>query len=106
MKAVSRCARSAITVLICVVAMSGLMVLPQHAQAADSTEQIEMYRMYNRYSGEHFYTGSVTERDSLRTAGWNYEGVGWMAPEYSNIDCITLIQATITIQPMRQSGIF
>lgn len=40
--------------------------------------------MYNRYSGEHFYTGSVTERDSLRTAGWNYEGVGWMAPEYSN----------------------
>ncbi len=41
---------------------------------------VEMYRMYNPYSGEHFYTASSTERDHLVSVGWNYEGVGWIAP--------------------------
>ncbi len=40
-----------------------------------------MYRMYNPNSGEHFYTAEVSERDTLIQAGWNYEGVGWMAPQ-------------------------
>lgn len=39
-----------------------------------------MYRLYNPNSGEHFYTGSVEERDMLVNAGWNYEGVAWNAP--------------------------
>ena len=39
-----------------------------------------MYRLYNRYTGEHFYTASATERDSLRRSGWTYEGTGWIAP--------------------------
>ena len=39
-----------------------------------------MYRLYNPNSGEHFYTGSVEERDMLDAAGWNYEGVAWNAP--------------------------
>jgi len=41
---------------------------------------VEMYRLYNPNSGEHFYTGSVAERDFLVTAGWRYEGVAWTAP--------------------------
>jgi hypothetical protein len=36
-----------------------------------------MYRMYNPNSGEHFYTGSVEERENLVSVGWNYEGVGF-----------------------------
>ena len=37
--------------------------------------------MYNANSGEHFYTKNSYERDSLKNIGWNYEGVGWQAPE-------------------------
>ena len=43
-------------------------------------ETTPMYRLYNPNSGEHFYTGSVEERDMLDAAGWNYEGVAWNAP--------------------------
>ncbi|MBQ8604272.1 MAG: leucine-rich repeat domain-containing protein [Oscillospiraceae bacterium] len=41
---------------------------------------ISMYRLYNPNSGEHFYTGSTEERDTLINAGWHYEGVAWNAP--------------------------
>jgi hypothetical protein len=41
---------------------------------------IPMQRLYNPYSGEHFYTASTYERDSLVGAGWSSEGVGWIAP--------------------------
>ncbi len=46
---------------------------------------IAMYRMYNPNSGEHFYTANGTERDQLARVGWNYEGVGWYAPESGNL---------------------
>ncbi|MDO4650766.1 MAG: hypothetical protein Q4B26_19180 [Eubacteriales bacterium] len=39
-----------------------------------------MYRLYNPNSGEHFYTASAGERDHLDKLGWNYEGIGWVAP--------------------------
>ena len=43
-----------------------------------------MYRLYNPNSGEHFYTANEEERDNVIAAGWNYEGIGWYAPESSN----------------------
>ena len=43
-----------------------------------------MYRMYNPNSGEHFYTASVVEAQTLKSAGWNYEGYAWQAPTSSN----------------------
>ena len=45
------------------------------------TGEVDMYRLYNPNSGEHFYTANSGERNTLVTAGWNYEGVGWIAPE-------------------------
>lgn len=39
-----------------------------------------MYRLYNRLTGEHFYTASAYERDVLKAGDWNYEGIGWYAP--------------------------
>lgn len=53
-----------------------------------------MYRLYNPNSGEHFYTASVAERDSVRAAGWNYEGVGWTAPTKSNTPVYRLYSGT------------
>ena len=48
------------------------------------TSMKPMYRLYNPNSGEHFYTASNYEARSLVSAGWRYEGVGWMAPARSS----------------------
>ena len=39
-----------------------------------------MQRLYNSYTGEHFYTASVAETYGLIAVGWRYEGLGWYAP--------------------------
>ena len=61
------------TVLLAVAAS----LAPVPAYAAGS---VAMHRLYNRYTGEHFYTASDSERDGLVAVGWRYEGVGWVAP--------------------------
>lgn len=43
-------------------------------------EQAVMLRLYNPYSSEHFYTADAKERDSLASAGWEFEGESWIAP--------------------------
>ena len=54
-------------------------VCGEQTRSADM-ETTPMYRLYNPNSGEHFYTGSVEERDMLVEAGWQYEGIAWNAP--------------------------
>ena len=54
-----------------------------HFDFTDKSEPIAMHRLYNPYSGEHFYTANVSERDFLVTIGWVYESVGWYAPQSS-----------------------
>lgn len=58
------------------------------SQQKQQTEEIiptqNMYRLFNPLNGEHFYTANTGERDHLAKIGWNYEGVGWVAPVYSN----------------------
>ncbi len=50
-------------------------------ESADaSVESQAMYRLYNSWSGEHFYTANAEERDNLVVEGWTYEGIGWKAP--------------------------
>lgn len=60
----------------------GAMVLGGFAigQATFADSSIPMYRVYNPYSGEHLYTRTTAERDSLTRIGWRYEGVAWNAP--------------------------
>ncbi|MDM8271943.1 hypothetical protein [Thermophilibacter provencensis] len=43
-----------------------------------------MYRLYNKYTGEHLYTASTTELKSLVALGWTDEGIGWTAPTYGD----------------------
>lgn len=46
--------------------------------SADST-QSEIYRLYNKNTGEHFYTSSAFERDSsVNQAGLTKEWVGFL----------------------------
>ncbi len=52
--------------------------------AENNSGSISMYRLYNPNSWEHFYTGNAKEKDALVKMGWQYEGVGWYAPEKSS----------------------
>ena len=47
---------------------------------SSAKEVVAMYRLYNPNSGEHFYTGSNEEKNTLVSAGWHYEGIAWNAP--------------------------
>ena len=55
----------------------------RYQKPSQKVEVTAMYRLYNPNSGEHFYTGSVQERDMLKAAGWHYEGIAWNAPTKS-----------------------
>ncbi|WP_248922279.1 CotH kinase family protein [Olsenella intestinalis] len=46
----------------------------------EEDEVVDLYRLYNPYSGEHFYTASAYERDVLAAIGWNDEGLAWKVP--------------------------
>ena len=41
---------------------------------------VTMWRLYNQWTGEHFYTASDEERAGLIAVGWRDEGLGWYAP--------------------------
>lgn len=43
----------------------------------NATEYNPVYRMYNRASGEHFFTADADEAAELKRTGWAYEGVAW-----------------------------
>ena len=48
------------------------------------TNSVQMYRVYNPNSGEHFYTQNVAEKNNLVSKGWKYEGIGWNGPTSGN----------------------
>ena len=79
-----RLAKSVLIVSLTVTA--GVSLFPAAALATNSTDAVDqkaMYRLYNPNSGEHFYTASNFEAESLTDVGWDYEGVGWVAPASS-----------------------
>lgn len=51
-----------------------------NAEVKTNAPEIPVYRLYNTHSGEHFYSTSDFEKNSLVNSGWNYEGTGWQAP--------------------------
>lgn len=52
---------------------------------ANATASVKVYRTYNPFSGEHFYTTSATEALGLKNLGWVYEGIAWYAPTTSDV---------------------
>lgn len=73
--------------------VASAMALSTSAEAAQTTtastvqalvSYVDMNRLYNPYTGEHFYTSNAHERDVLVTLGWRYEGTGWTAPTTSD----------------------
>lgn len=45
----------------------------------------EIYRVYNPNGGKHHFPATKAERDLLVAAGWNDEGVAWVAPRGGTI---------------------
>ena len=39
-----------------------------------------VHRLYDANSGQHMFTQSAAEARNLASAGWKYEGAGWVAP--------------------------
>ncbi|KFJ00330.1 hypothetical protein BPORC_1110 [Bifidobacterium porcinum] len=38
-----------------------------------------IYRLYNPYSGEHFYTPNLDEAKKIAAVGWQWEGTAWVS---------------------------
>lgn len=56
---------------------------PSAGPGTPSTPQatsIAMYRLYNPWTLEHFYTASAKERKDCIARGWRDEKIGWYAP--------------------------
>ena len=42
-----------------------------------------VYRLYNKGNGEHFFTCSVSEYYKLAALGWGKEGAAWMTHHFT-----------------------
>ncbi len=71
------------TVALCADTPADAPLAAASAPAAAASDAQDMHRLYNPYSGEHFYTASAEERNALGLVGWVYEGIGWVAPATS-----------------------
>ena len=58
-----------------VAVLFALLAAPRAAHAA-----VPMYRLYNRWNGDHMFTTSVKEYADLSEYGWREEQVKWYAP--------------------------
>ena len=50
---------------------------------SEEKKPVNLYRLYNPNSGEHFYTSSQAEKKHLINLGWKDEGIGWVSPASS-----------------------
>lgn len=69
-----------ILLLIGSLALAATVALSFSDTSQAATQGQLMQRLYNRNTGEHFYTKNIDERNYLMNAGWMYEGIGWVAP--------------------------
>lgn len=58
---------------------------PALVAAADTPKfedtHVNVYRVYNPNTGEHFFTTGLGEAKRLASVGWQWEGIGWVAPK-------------------------
>lgn len=64
--------------------MLGLGLFTFQAMNVQADDTMQMYRLYNPNSGEHFYTGYTSEKNHLVEVGWKDEGIAWYAPLTGN----------------------
>ncbi|MDG4977332.1 glycoside hydrolase, family 25 [Lactococcus lactis] len=67
--------KTLVMAMVSVLTVGTFASMNQVKASADTT--MPVYRLYNHYTGEHFYTKNKAEQQQLLTHGWNYEGIGW-----------------------------
>ena len=84
MKTKTNALRAVALTLLAAAAMAiPMLLLPSTALAGQDGSSVNVYRLYNPYTGAHFHTASQSEYDGLVAAGWKGEGVAWKAPRSS-----------------------
>ena len=58
---------------------------PEQPAVTPTQGKQHMFRLYNKTTGEHLYTGSAAEKEKLlaENSGWSDEGQGWIAAAVS-----------------------
>ncbi len=86
------------------IAFSGTATLPEAFTAlypniptsVDTTCTVEdltmIYRLYNRYNGNHLYTTDVDEVQGAEAAGWTFEHGAWMQPGVATAGDATIVR--------------
>lgn len=62
----------------------------------EKVDPVVMYRLYNPYTGEHFYTSDSLEREGLAEQGWTNEGFAWRAPGKSDTPVYRLYNSHVS----------
>ena len=57
---------------------------------ADPATPVQVYRLYNKYDGDHMFTTNESEYNLLVGLGWTGEGKAWTAPGSSDIKVFRL----------------
>ena len=63
---------------------------------ANDGQVVPVYRLYNPYNGDHFYTASNDEAETMKAGGWQREGTAWYAPVNSNVGVTRLYNPYMT----------
>lgn len=74
------CTRRVTRILICAAIICSIMTIGVQGAAWGCTNPTVVYRLFNKVTGEHFYTSDVSEKHALldKYPGvWVYEGVGY-----------------------------
>lgn len=58
---------------------------PVYEEPPQIVEMIPVYRLYNTFTGSHFFTINWEESNEAVNCGYEYEGVGFMTPSYSSV---------------------
>ena len=106
-----RAARRLLTALVAaLVALAAVLAVPGAALAEDaaarSDSQVTVWRLYNRWSGEHLFTTDREEYDGLVAVGWSGEGEAWSRPRRATTRSgafTTPTAGTTTTPPTRRS---
>ncbi len=74
-----------LNIALCLTLIMGISLLYSDALSTVFAENyLEVYRLYNPNTGEHFYTTNYAEYESLQNYGWQDEGIGWYAVNHGS----------------------
>lgn len=105
--------RAVVAALSCAMVMVPAVALgADDPSTPDADAIVVMERLYNPWSGEHFYTSSDAEVSKCVSLGWRDDGIAWYAPESSSAPVYRLYNPftgdhhyTMSVKEYEQCGV-